>query len=113
MSAEGGSGMWSGLLELEAVSKRVERVEPVHALYLAICAHRLVARQPYRSFNGIKVVHDKGRMGLACGAKIRLDAKVKDGRTSREPAATARRQRSGLGPPLPTQRSTGRVRKPT
>jgi len=32
MSAEGGPGTWSGMLELEAVSKRVERVEPVHAL---------------------------------------------------------------------------------
>jgi hypothetical protein len=91
------SGEWSSLLELEAVSKRVERVEPEHALYFVIRARRLVPRQSYRSFNGIEVLHDKRRVRLTGGAKISLDAKVKNGRTSREPASTTRRERCGLG----------------
>src|ERR1035437_8451256 len=91
------SGAWSGLLELEAVSKRVERVEPEHALYFVIRARRLVPRQSYRSFNDIEVLHEKRRVCLAGGSKIRLDAKVKNGRTSREPASTTRRERCGLG----------------
>jgi hypothetical protein len=88
---------WSSLLELEAVSKRVERVEPEHALYFVIRARRLVPRQSYRSFNDIEVLHDKRRVCLAGGSKIRLDAKVKNGRASREPASTTRRERCGLG----------------
>jgi hypothetical protein len=51
------SGTWSSLLELEAVSKRVERVEPAHALDFVIRARRLVPRQSYRSFNDIEVLH--------------------------------------------------------
>jgi hypothetical protein len=91
------SGAWSSLLELEAVSKRVGRVEPEHALYFVIRARRLVPRQSYRSFNDIEVLHDERRVCLAGRSKIRLDPKVKNSRTSREPASTTRREHCGLG----------------
>jgi ABC-2 type transport system permease protein len=48
------SGAWSSLLELEAVSERVERVEPQHTLYFVIRARRLVPRPLNRSFNDIE-----------------------------------------------------------
>ena len=63
------SGAWSSLLELQAVSKRVERVEPEHALNFVVRARRLVPRQSYRSFNDIEVLHDERRVCLAGGAK--------------------------------------------
>ena len=91
------SGAWSSLLELEAVSQRVERVEPEHALYLVIRARRLVPRQSYRSFNDIEVLHDERWVCLAGGAKIRFDAKVKNGSTSSEPASPTCCECCGLG----------------
>jgi hypothetical protein len=85
------SGAWSDLLELKAVSERVERVEPQHTLYFVIRARRLVPRQSNLSFNDIEVLHDERRVCLAGGSKVRLDAKVKDGSTSCEPAHPAPR----------------------
>jgi hypothetical protein len=81
----------SSFLELEAVTKRIERMEPEHALYLVIRARRLMPRLSYRLFNDIEVLHDERQVCLAGGAKIRLDAKKKNGGTSWSAGASTNR----------------------
>jgi len=87
----------SGLLELEAVPQRVERVETAYPWQLVIRARCLVPRQPQRSFKGIEILHDKRRVCHPGSSKVRPDAEAKNGGTSGEPASTTRRERRGLG----------------
>jgi hypothetical protein len=91
-------------------------VEAPYTGNLAVRADAGVPRGRRGGEQGVEIVNEQRRMRLAGGHERLLDPEVKNGRTGREPAPAARRERRRLEqfghPEDPSVKRPGRVLAP-